>query len=79
MVNGQKYPKHRKGIESRILVDRVVRTEKGCILWLCVDLDAEESMVRNDGTVSLGFVWRVKFQAVGLGPSEKLEQHKERL
>ncbi len=35
-------------------------------------------MVRNDGTISLGFVGCVKFQAAGLGPDKKLEQQKER-
>ena len=76
MVDGQK---HLTGIEGRILVDQVVRTDKGCILWLCMDPDAEEGMARKDRTISLGFAGHFKFPIAGLGPGEKLEQQKERL
>ncbi len=65
MVDGQV---HLRGIKGRILVDRLIRTKKGCILWLCLD-----------GTISLGFVGRVKFLAAGRGPGEKLEEQRERL
>ncbi len=76
MVDGQK---HLRGIEGRMLVDRLIRTTKGCILWLCLDQEAEDSMARMDGTISLGFAGRVKFQAAGRGPGEKLEEQRERL
>ncbi len=65
MVDGQV---HLRGIKGRILVDRLIRSKKGCILWLCLD-----------GTISLGFVGRVKFLAAGRGPGEKLEEQRERL
>ncbi len=71
--------KHLKDIGGRILVDRVCRTDRGCILWLCVNPDAEESTARNDGIISLGLAGRVKFHTAGLGPGEKLEQQKEQL
>ncbi len=76
MVDGQV---HLRGIGGRILVDRLIRTEKGCILWLCLDEEAEERMARIDGTFSLGFAGRVKFQAAGRGPGEKLEEQREHL
>ncbi len=74
MVDGQM---HQRGIERRILVDRLIRTEKGCILWLCLDQDAEESMARIDGTINLGFASRVRCHAAGLGPCKKLEEQRE--
>ena len=58
MVDGQV---HLRGIGGRILVDRLIRTDKGCILWLCLDEEAEEGMARIDSTISLGFTGRVKF------------------
>ena len=76
MVDGQA---HLRGIGGRILVDRLIRTDKGCILWLCLDEEAEDGMARIDGTISLGFAGRVKFQAAGRGPGEKLEEQRERL
>ncbi len=76
MVDGQM---HLRGIEGRILVDRLIRTDKGCILWLCLDEEAEDGIARIDGTISLGFASRVKFQAAGRGPAEKLEEQRERL
>ena len=76
MVNGQM---HLGGIEGQILVDRLIRTEKGCILWLCLDKETEEGMARIDGTINLGFAGRVRFQAAGYGPREKLEEQRERL
>ncbi len=57
LVDGQM---HLRGIEGRILDNRLFRTEKGCILWLCVDLEAEEGMARIDSTISLGFAGRVR-------------------
>ena len=41
---------HFRGIGGRILVDCFIRTEKGCILWLCLDEEGEEGMARIDGT-----------------------------
>ncbi len=76
MVDGQM---HLRGIEGRILVDRLIRTEKGCILLLCLDQEAEDGMARMEGTISLGFAGRVKFQGAGRGPGEKLEEQRERL
>ncbi len=76
MVDGQR---HLKDIQGRILVDRLIRTDKGCIIWLCVDSEAEDSLARVDSTINLGFAGRVKFQAAGLGPGEKLEQQRDRL
>ncbi len=76
MVDGQV---HLRGIGGRILVDRLIRTDKGCILWLCLDEEAGEGMARIEGTISLGFTGRVKFQAAGRGPGEKLEEQRERL
>ncbi len=76
MVNGQM---HLRGIEGRILVNRLIRTDKGCIMWLCLDEEAEDGMARMDVTINLGFAGRVKFQAAGRGPGEKLEEQRERL
>ncbi len=76
MVDGQV---HLQGIGGRILVDQLIRTDKGCILWLCLDEEAEDGMAWIDGTISLGFAGRVKFQAAGRGPGEKLEEQTERL
>ena len=76
MVDGQK---HLRGIEGRMLVDRLIRTQQGCILWLCLDQEEEDGMARMDGTISLGFAGRVKFQAAGRGPGEKMEEQRERL
>ncbi len=74
MVDGQR---HLRGIEGRILVDRLIRTDKGCILWLCLDEEAEDGLARIDGIINLGFAGRVKFQAAGRGPAEKLEEQRE--
>ncbi len=52
---------------------------KGCFLWLCLDREAEDGMARMDGTINLGFVGRIKFQAAGRGPGENLEEQRERL
>ncbi len=68
-----------RGIEGRILVDRLIRTEKGCILWFCLDQVVREGMARSDGTISLSFAGRVKFLAAGRGPDKKLEEQRERL
>ncbi len=76
MVDGQR---HLRGIEGRMLVDRLIRTQQGCILWLCLDQEAEDGIARIDSTISLGFAGRVKFQAAGQGPGEKLEEQRERL
>ncbi len=76
MVDGQK---HLRGIEGRMLVDRLIRTQQGCILWLCLDQEAEDGIARIDSTINLGFAGRVKFQAAGRGPGEKLEEQRERL
>ncbi len=76
MVDGQK---HLRGIEGRMLVDRLIRIQQGCILWLCLDQEEEDGMARMDGTISLGFAGRVKFQAAGRGPGEKMEEQRERL
>ncbi len=76
MVDGQR---HLWGIENRMLVDHLIRTQQCCILWLCLDQEAEDGMTRMDGTISLGFAGRVKFQAAGRGPEEKLEEQRERL
>ncbi len=65
MVDGQR---HLRGIEGRMLVDRLIRTDNGCILWLCLDEEAEEGMARIDGTISLGFAGCVKFQERGEDP-----------
>ncbi len=35
-------------------------------------------MAKIDDTISLGFVGRVRFQAAGQGPDEKLEEQRER-
>ncbi len=45
MVDGQR---HLRGIEGRMLVDRLIRTDKGCILWLCLDHEAGDGMARID-------------------------------
>ncbi len=76
MVDGQR---HLRVIEGRMLVDRLIRTQQGCILWLCLDHEAEDNMARIDSTISLGFVGRVKLQAAGRGPGEKLEKQREHL
>ncbi len=76
MMDGQV---HLRGIGGRILVDQLIRTDKGCILWLCLDEEAEEDMARIDGTISVGFAGRVKFQAAERRPGEKLEEQRERL
>ncbi len=56
-----------------------MKTDKGRIIWLCVDPKAEEGMARIDGTINLGFAGRVRFQAAGRCPGEKLEQQRDRL
>ena len=61
------------------MVDRLIRTKKGCMLCLCLDQEAEEGMARIDGTISRGFAGRVEFQAAQLGPGKKLEEQRERL
>ncbi len=55
-------------IQGRILVDCLIRTEKGCTIWLCVDSETEEGMTRVYCTINLGFTGRVQFQAAGRGP-----------
>ncbi len=76
MVDGQV---HLRGIGGRILVYRLIRTNKSCILWLSLDEEAREGMARIDGTISLGLAGHMKFQAAGRGSREKLEEQRERL
>ena len=50
-----------------------MKTDKGRIIWLCVDPKAEEGMARIDGTINLGFAGRVRFQAVPRGEAGATE------
>ena len=68
-----------RDIGGRILVDRLIRSEKVCILLLCVAEKAEDGMARIDGTICLGFPGCVKIQVAGHGPGKKLEEQRERL
>ncbi len=65
---------HLKDISRRILVNCLFRTEKGSSILLCVDMEAEDGMAKKDGTINYGYAGCMQFQAMGLGPDEKLAE-----
>ncbi len=76
MVDGQV---HLRDIAGKILVNHLIRTERGCIFWLCLHQEAEKGMALINGAINLGFAGRVKFLATGPGPGKKMEEQRERL
>ena len=52
-----------KGIDGTLLVNRVARTDTGCIVWMLLDAEAVNSMATLDYTLNLGFSGQVKLNA----------------
>ena len=68
-----------KRMEGRLRVDKLVRTDTGCIIWLAADRRAEESLGQVGGILTIGFAGRVKFTAAQRGEGEKNEDRRQAL